>query len=117
MDTPPKTDAAPAQAEGGKKPSAVVDFINNMDARAWRAVWVTLIMFVVVGAMLVVGRLYFGDQIEHSVRAWLGSAERGHWGLPAAIAAFTIAAFIGAPQGRGLGIGRQAPPAPRTDTG
>lgn len=75
-----------------------VDFITNMDARAWRVVWVTIALFVIVGAMLVVGRLIFGDQIADTVRAWLGGAERAHWGLPAAIVAFTVAAFIGAPQ-------------------
>ncbi|MBI1250434.1 MAG: TVP38/TMEM64 family protein [Alphaproteobacteria bacterium] len=69
-----------------------------MDARAWRVVWVTIALFVIVGAMLVVGRLIFGDQIADTVRAWLGGAERAHWGLPAAIVAFTVAAFIGAPQ-------------------
>jgi uncharacterized membrane protein YdjX (TVP38/TMEM64 family) len=90
--TPPATPSAPPAKPG------LSDFINNMDARAWRAVWVTLIMFVVVGVMLVLGRMVFGDQIETTVRAWLGGAERGHWGLPAAILAFTIAAFIGAPQ-------------------
>lgn len=78
--------------------AGVADFITNMDARAWRAVWITLAMFVVVGVMLVVGRLVFGDRIEIAVKTWLGGADRGHWGLPAAIAAFTIAAFVGAPQ-------------------
>jgi uncharacterized membrane protein YdjX (TVP38/TMEM64 family) len=78
--------------------AAIADFVTNMDARAWRAVWVTLAMFVIVGAMLVVGRIYFGDAIETHVKAWLGGAERAHWGLPAAILAFTIAAFVGAPQ-------------------
>jgi uncharacterized membrane protein YdjX (TVP38/TMEM64 family) len=76
----------------------LADFVNNMDARAWRAVWVSLAMFVVVGTMLVVGRIFLGDQIEENVRAWLGGAERAHWGLPAAVLVFTIAAFIGAPQ-------------------
>ncbi|MGE0044190.1 MAG: TVP38/TMEM64 family protein [Hyphomonadaceae bacterium] len=78
--------------------AAIADFVNNMDARAWRAFFVTLAMFVVVAVMLVVGRLYFGDEIESFVHRWLGGAERAHWGLPAAILIFTIAAFIGAPQ-------------------
>lgn len=91
METPPPP--------GKRTPFAgVADFVNNMDARAWRAVWITLAMFVVVGAMLVVGRLVFGDAIEITVKQWLGGADRGHWALPAAMAAFTIAAFVGAPQ-------------------
>lgn len=91
-------DAAP---QPGQKPSIsaqVSDFVNNMDARAWRAVWVTFALFVVVGVMLVIGRLYFNDEIERFVKGWLGSAGREHWGLPAAIVIFTIAAFVGAPQ-------------------
>lgn len=92
---------APPQPPPGKKPSIfaqIADFVNNMDARAWRAVWVTFALFAIVAAMLFVSRQLFGDQIEITVRAWLGGAERAHWGLPAAIAAFTIGAFIGAPQ-------------------
>jgi uncharacterized membrane protein YdjX (TVP38/TMEM64 family) len=69
-----------------------------MDSRAWRAIAVTLALFVVVGVILVIGRLYYGKEIEAFVRHYLGGAEREHWGLPAAIAIFTIGAFIGAPQ-------------------
>ncbi len=76
----------------------IADFVNNMDQRAWRAVAVTLGLFVVVGLMLVIGRLFYGDEIERFVRTWLGGAERTHWGLPAVILVFTITAYIGAPQ-------------------
>ena len=74
------------------------EFINNMDARAWRAVGVTLGLYLVVGVMLVIERLYFNDQVEHFVKQWLGGADRAHWGLPATILIFTLTAFIGAPQ-------------------
>lgn len=74
------------------------DFLTNMDARAWRAIWVTTALFVAVAAILLIGRFYFGDRIEDWVERWLGGAEREHWGLPAAIAAFTLAALVGAPQ-------------------
>ncbi|HVY83980.1 MAG TPA: VTT domain-containing protein [Caulobacterales bacterium] len=76
----------------------IKDFVNNMDARAWRVVAVTTILFVIVGVMLVVSRLYFKNQIEDFVRDWLGGAERAHWGLPAAVAIFTLTSFFGAPQ-------------------
>lgn len=76
----------------------IADFVNNMDQRAWRAVAVTLGLFVVVGLMLVIGRLYYGEEIERFVRTWLGGAERTNWGLPAAILVFTLTAYIGAPQ-------------------
>jgi uncharacterized membrane protein YdjX (TVP38/TMEM64 family) len=74
------------------------DFLNNMDERAWRAVAVTLGLFVVVGVMLVLGRLFFREEIESFVDTWLGGAERAHWGLPATILVFSLTAFIGAPQ-------------------
>ncbi len=76
----------------------VADFITNMDARALRALIVTFALFAVVAAMLVVGRLFYGEEIAAWVERWLGGAERAHWGLPAAIIAFTLAAFVGAPQ-------------------
>ncbi|MEZ5994872.1 MAG: VTT domain-containing protein [Hyphomonadaceae bacterium] len=74
------------------------DFVNNMDARAWRAVAVTLGLFLVAAIMLVVGRLFYAAEIEAFIDKWLGGAERAHWGLPAAIAIFTITAYVGAPQ-------------------
>lgn len=89
----------PEPPSSDRRPFAVLtEFVTNMDARAWRVVWVSLATFAVVAAMLVVGRLVFGDRVEVLVKAMLGGAERSHWGLPAAILAFTIAAFVGAPQ-------------------
>ena len=85
----------------GQKPrlsARIADFVNNMDERAWRAVAVTVVLFVVVGAMLVIGRLFYGDEIEAFIDYWLGGAERAHWGLPATILIFTLTAYVGAPQ-------------------
>ena len=77
---------------------SLFEFVTNLDARAWRAVAVTLGLFLVVGIILLLGRLIFGEQVNEIVEAWLGGAERAHWGLPAAMLVFTIAALIGAPQ-------------------
>lgn len=76
----------------------IADFINNMDSRAWRAVAVSVGMVVVVAIMLVIGRLYYGDQITAFIDETLGQARRTHLGLPVAILVFTMTAFIGAPQ-------------------
>jgi uncharacterized membrane protein YdjX (TVP38/TMEM64 family) len=76
----------------------VADFVNNMDARAWRALWVSLAMLAAVGVMLVIGRLYYGDQIEAFVDSTLGEARRENWGLLATILIFTLTAYVGAPQ-------------------
>ncbi len=90
--------AEPPKSEPKSVFAQAADFLTNMDARAMRAIWVTTALFVLVGIVLVVGRLYFGPQIQAWVQHWLGGAERAHWGLPAAIIAFTLAALIGAPQ-------------------
>jgi uncharacterized membrane protein YdjX (TVP38/TMEM64 family) len=90
-----------SQPETPQKPgiaAQLADFINNMDARAWRAFAVTIALLVVAFAILAVGRLYYADEIEHFVKASLGGAERGHWGLPATIAIFCITSLVAAPQ-------------------
>jgi uncharacterized membrane protein YdjX (TVP38/TMEM64 family) len=76
----------------------VADFVNNMDARAWRALFVTFALFAIVAVMLVLGRLFFAEEIEHFVQAWFGGAERARWGIWATILIFTLAAFVAAPQ-------------------
>lgn len=95
--TPPSAPSREAAEPVGLR-AQINDFVTNMDARAWRALAVTLALFVIVAIMLVLGRLFYGEQIESFVRHYLGGAERAHWGLPAVILIFTIAAFVGAPQ-------------------
>jgi uncharacterized membrane protein YdjX (TVP38/TMEM64 family) len=74
------------------------DFVNNMDARAWRAVAISIAMVVVTLLLLVIGRLYYGEQIEAFIDSTLGEARRTHIGLPVTIAVFTLTAYVGAPQ-------------------
>jgi uncharacterized membrane protein YdjX (TVP38/TMEM64 family) len=76
----------------------LVDFANNMDARAWRAVAISLAMVVVAGVLLVVGRLYYGAEIEAFIDSTLGEARRTQVGLPVTILVFTLTAYVGAPQ-------------------
>ena len=76
----------------------IADFVTNMDARAWRAVAVSIAMVFGVAIMLVIGRLYYGAEIEAFIDGTLGEARRAHWGLPVAIAVFTLTAYVGAPQ-------------------
>ncbi len=76
----------------------IADFINNMDERAWRALAVTLGLFLVAAVMLAIGRLYYAAEIETFIDTWLGGAERARWGLPATILIFTLTAYVGAPQ-------------------
>ena len=74
------------------------DFVNNMDARAWRAVIMSAASVIVVLALLIVGRFYYGDEIKAFIDGTLGEANRGHWGLIATILVFTLTAYVGAPQ-------------------
>lgn len=76
----------------------ITDFVNNMDARAWRALAVSFVMIAVVGIMLVLGRLFFGAEIEAFIDSTLGEARRTHLGLPVTILVFTVTAYLGAPQ-------------------
>lgn len=77
------TDLLPPTETPGARPSLGArfsDFVNNMDSRAWRAVAVSIAMVVVVAIMLVIGRLYYGEQIEAFIDGTLGEARREHWG-------------------------------------
>jgi uncharacterized membrane protein YdjX (TVP38/TMEM64 family) len=76
----------------------VSDLAQNMDARAWTAVGASIAMIVIALIMLVIGRLYYGDQIEAFIDQTLGGARRTHLGLPVTIAVFTLTAYVGAPQ-------------------
>jgi uncharacterized membrane protein YdjX (TVP38/TMEM64 family) len=74
------------------------DFVSNMDPRAWRAVIISVGSVVLLLALLIVGRFYFGEEIERFIDTTLGEANRGHWGLLATILVFTLTAYVGAPQ-------------------
>jgi uncharacterized membrane protein YdjX (TVP38/TMEM64 family) len=76
----------------------LVEFANNMDARAWRAVAVSVAMVIVAGIVLVIGRLYYGDQVEAFINETLGETRRTAWGLPVTIIVFTLTAYVAAPQ-------------------
>lgn len=90
-----------ANAEPPAKLSAwekLVDFAQNMDARAWRAVVASIAMMVIALVVLIIGRLYYGAEIEAFIDQTLGGARRTHLGLPVTIAVFTLTAYVGAPQ-------------------
>jgi uncharacterized membrane protein YdjX (TVP38/TMEM64 family) len=90
--------SAPEPPEKPSLSRQISDFVNNMDARAWRAVGVSVAMVVIALALLVIGRLYYGDAIKDFIDSTLGEARRTNWGLPATILVFTLTAYIGAPQ-------------------
>jgi len=75
----------------------LLDFITNMDARAWRSVAVSFVLFGGVGIVFLFGAQALGIGGESTVQAWLEAA-RGPWALPVAVAAFAVLAFAGVPQ-------------------
>ncbi|HEX7760908.1 MAG TPA: TVP38/TMEM64 family protein [Caulobacteraceae bacterium] len=68
-----------------------------MDARAWRSVAVSFLLFGGVGLVFLFGAQALGIGGETTVEHWL-TAAGGPWALPVAVAAFALLAFVGAPQ-------------------
>jgi len=75
----------------------LIDFFTNMDARAWRTVAVSFVLFGGVGVVFLFGAQMLGLNGEVTVEQWL-SAAHGPWALPVAVSAFAVLAFIGVPQ-------------------
>jgi uncharacterized membrane protein YdjX (TVP38/TMEM64 family) len=75
----------------------IVQFFNRMDARATRAIWISLALFGMVAALFVVGR--FGLNIEpSSLQTWFQNASNEWYALPVTILVFSCLAFLGVPQ-------------------
>ena len=75
----------------------IAAFLNNMDARAWRTVWVSLALLGGVGVLMILGKsgaFGFADHIDEQ----LAGLRNSPWGLPATILVFILTAFIAAPQ-------------------
>jgi uncharacterized membrane protein YdjX (TVP38/TMEM64 family) len=77
---------------------ALIRFILNMDARAWRT---ALVMFLLAGGagfifLVAVGVL--GFEGKALVEDWLGFAAQSHFAMLIAVAAFAALAFLGVPQ-------------------
>ncbi|MGI8839647.1 MAG: TVP38/TMEM64 family protein [Caulobacteraceae bacterium] len=75
----------------------LIDFLAALDARAWRSVAVSFALFAAVGLVFLAGARLMGLGDPAAARAWLVAA-RGPWALPAAVGAFAVLAFVGAPQ-------------------
>ena len=72
-------------------------FVTNLDARAWRTLAVSFVLFGGVGVVFLFGAPLLGISGEGAAERMLGAAH-GVWALPVAVAAFAILAFIGVPQ-------------------
>jgi uncharacterized membrane protein YdjX (TVP38/TMEM64 family) len=72
-------------------------FLSNMDAKAWRALLISFVLFGGVGLVFLFGAQVLGFNGEATVERWLGAAS-GPWSLPLSVAAFAALAFLGVPQ-------------------
>jgi uncharacterized membrane protein YdjX (TVP38/TMEM64 family) len=72
-------------------------FLTDMDAKAWRALAVSFVLFGGVGLVFLFGAQVLGFGGEATVERWLGAAS-GPWALPVAVAGFAVLAFVGVPQ-------------------
>jgi uncharacterized membrane protein YdjX (TVP38/TMEM64 family) len=75
----------------------LTQFLTNMDAKAWRALAVSFVLFGGVGCVFLLGAPALGLTGRAAVEHWLALA-KGPWALPVAVAAFAALAFLGAPQ-------------------
>jgi len=75
----------------------LTQFLSNLDAKAWRTLLVSFLLFGGVGLVFVFGAQVLGFNGEATVERWLGEAS-GPWALPMAVTAFAALAFLGVPQ-------------------
>lgn len=75
----------------------LIAFFTNMDAKAWRSLAISFVLFGGVGAVFLLGAPMLGVNGQAGVQRWLSLA-RGPWALPISVGAFAALAFLGAPQ-------------------
>jgi len=77
--------------------NALLRFINRLDARAARALWVSLLLFALVIAVFVIGRFVLNIDRD-AIEAWMATGAAQWYALPLTVLMFTLLAFVGAPQ-------------------
>jgi uncharacterized membrane protein YdjX (TVP38/TMEM64 family) len=76
----------------------LLDFLTNLDAKAWRTLAVSFVLFGGVGIVFLFGAQLIGLDGERTVQSWMAGAAGGPWALPVAVGAFAGLAFLGVPQ-------------------
>ena len=72
--------------------------ILDLDARAWRSIALSFVLFGGVGLVFLFGAAVVGLHGPQAVERWLGVGLHGPFALPAAILSFAALAFLGVPQ-------------------
>jgi uncharacterized membrane protein YdjX (TVP38/TMEM64 family) len=76
----------------------ILQFLTNLDAKAWRSIFVSFLLFGGVGLVFVLGAPLLGLNGADSVERWMGADVSGPWAPVVAVTAFTALAFLGMPQ-------------------
>jgi uncharacterized membrane protein YdjX (TVP38/TMEM64 family) len=71
-------------------------FLNNMDARAWRTVWVSLALLAGVAVLILLGKSDLLG-LASTIEPWLETLRDNGWAFPAAVLVFVATSFAGAP--------------------
>jgi uncharacterized membrane protein YdjX (TVP38/TMEM64 family) len=83
-------------AQTGALMKKLLAFLNNMDARAWRTVWVSLALLAGVAVLIVLGKSDLLG-LAKTIEPWLETLRDNGWAFPATILVFVGTSFIGAP--------------------
>ena len=78
-----------------------IRFLTNLDARAWRTLAVSFVLFGGVGVVFLFGAPLLGISGEGAAERMLGAAH-GVWALPVAVAAFAGNSIVQAMRGGGI---------------
>jgi len=76
----------------------LLSFVMDLDARAWRALAVSFVLFGGVGLVFLFGAPLLGLDGAGGVERWMGRGLEGPWALVAAVGSFAVLAFFGVPQ-------------------
>jgi uncharacterized membrane protein YdjX (TVP38/TMEM64 family) len=90
-------DPITAMGEAFARMKRIISFLTNMDAKAWRTIAISFLLFGGVGMVFLFAAPLLGINGEAAVEHWLGAAH-GVWALPVAVSAFAVLAFVGVPQ-------------------
>lgn len=77
---------------------ALLRALTELDAKAWRTLAVSFLLFGGVGVVFVFGGAALGLRGAENVERWLGAGLPGPWAPLAAVAGFCGLAFLGVPQ-------------------